>query len=402
MEERLDLYADIDETVAAINDFSGKEEGIRYREFCRQAKAIFQTLEHPFMLSTRPSPITLTHRVGIINFKRLLQLNPFVTLWQALAKQFHDPRLQQLFGRYSTYMGSSPYQAPATLMLIAHVEQAGVWKIEGGMYQLVEAMKKLAIKAGVNFRLGTGVKKISIKNRAIESIELDSGEIIETENVIFNGDHAALGHGLLGEEVKFDKYKTKQSQRSLSAITWSMSAKTSGFPLVHHNVFFGNNYQQEFENIFKRNKLPNSPTIYVCAQDRNDNNDQTTLDKERLFCLVNAPAVGDHQNFTEQMILDCQQEVFQFLSDCGLQIDFANEDCRITTPNQFEQFFPGTGGGLYGKASHGWLASFQRPGSATPIKGLYLAGGSVHPGAGIPMAATSGKLAADRLLQDQK
>lgn len=398
--DRLDLYADIDRTVDAIAAFSNPAEGERYREFCSSARKIYQSLEQPFILDSRPSPIQLTKRIGFTRPDKLLGLNPFVSMWQALAKHFTDPRLQQLFGRYATYMGSSPYQAPATLMLIAHVEQAGVWLVKDGMYRMIEAMTRLATNAGVQFCYNSEVQQIHVGNKQLQSVTLENGEQLQTNHVIFNGDHSALADGLLGNDVTCVSKGTPPAARSLSALTWSMSVTTRGFPLLRHNVFFSNDYASEFRNIFGELRLPCTPTVYVCAQDRNELNADESLEKERLFCLVNAPATGDNRKFSQHEIQQCQLRAFSLLERCGLHVNLNEQDTTITTPTEFNQLFPATGGALYGRASHGWLASFQRPGSRTPINGLYLAGGSVHPGAGVPMAATSGRLAAEALLED--
>ncbi|MCB1669676.1 MAG: NAD(P)-binding protein, partial [Pseudomonadales bacterium] len=133
--QRLDLYADPERSAEAIGAFAGPEEARRYRHFCGRARRVFKTLETPFIRAARPGPLTLTGRVLARGPGQLRNIRPFASLWRALGREFHDPRLQQLFGRYATYMGSSPFSAPATLMLIAHVEQAGVWTVEGGMYR---------------------------------------------------------------------------------------------------------------------------------------------------------------------------------------------------------------------------------------------------------------------------
>jgi 1-hydroxycarotenoid 3,4-desaturase len=118
------------------------------------------------------------------------------------------------------------------------------------------------------------------------------------------------------------------------------------------------------------------------------------------LCLVNAPPTADTRPITQTEIEACERQTFSFLERCGLRIHRRPETTVITTPTEFHRLFPGTGGALYGRASHGWQASFQRPGSRTKIPGLYLAGGSAHPGAGVPMAALSGRLAAATLLAD--
>ena len=123
-------------------------------------------------------------------------------------------------------------------------------------------------------------------------------------------------------------------------------------------------------------------------------------EKERLLLLVNAPAVGDRQDFTGSEGKECEQQTFSFLKQLGLSIDRSEGSYTRTTPADFNRLFPATGGALYGAASHGWMASFSRPSGKTRIPRLYLAGGSVHPGPGVPMAALSGWLAAAQLAED--
>ena len=146
--------------------------------------------------------------------------------------------------------------------------------------------------------------------------------------------------------------------------------------------------------------MPAEPTVYVCAQDRNDQGLAPDADGERLLCLINAPARGDHDDFDAEEIARCEQRCFQKLSACGLQLQRSPQHSQITTPTDFHRLFPATGGALYGRASHGWRASFIRPGARSRIPGLYLAGGSVHPGPGVPMAALSGHQAAASLRHD--
>ena len=124
---------------------------------------------------------------------------PWRTLWDALGGHFRDPRLRQLFARYATYVGSSPLSAPATLMLIAHVEQEGVWRVRGGMRRVADAIAALAAASGTQFRYGTGVARIDADGGRVRGVALDSGEFVAADAVVFNGDVSALGAGLLGD-----------------------------------------------------------------------------------------------------------------------------------------------------------------------------------------------------------
>ncbi len=399
-EERLDLFADPQRSAEAIGAFAGADEAAGYLKFCAAAKEVYETLEGPFMRNENPSPLSLIRHSGIKGLGRLSRIRPFDTLWKALGESFRDPRLRQLFGRYATYCGSSPFTAPATLMLVAHVEQAGVWLVEGGMFRIAEALEKLARARGASFRFGSPVREIVIGRQGVAGLELADGERLQADAVIVNADAAAVAQGLFGQAASAGAPKLPRKERSLSALTWAVHARTAGFPLLRHSVFFSDDYKAEFDDLFGRQRLPRKPTVYVCAQDRDEGTMSDPQGPERLLCLVNAPATGDVHDFSDSEIAPCQESAFRLLQRCGLEVDLRPETARATSPTEFERLFPGTGGALYGPATHGWRASFRRPGPRTKVPGLYLAGGSIHPGPGVPMAALSGRLAAQSVLTD--
>ena len=217
--------------------------------------------------------------------------------------------------------------------------------------------------------------------------------------VICNADVAALPAGLFGAAARGAVPARKPAARSLSAVTFAFKARRPDFPLLHHNVFFAADYKAEFDDIFSRGRLPQSPTVYVCAEDR-DGEGSERLPSERLFCIVNAPPTGDTNRFDQAEVTRCEARMFQTLEGCGLTVQRDPQAFRATTPTDFDRAFPATGGALYGTASHGWMASFRRPGVRSRVPGLYLCGGSVHPGPGLPMAALSGRMAASCAMQD--
>lgn len=399
-DRHFDLFADIDASADSIGVMAGAAEAQRYRRFCADARAIFQLLDNAFLRDARPTPLRLARRVGLGRLGALWGIHPFTSLWQELAKYFHHPRLRQLFARYATYVGCSPFAAPATLMLIAHVEQAGVWQIQGGMAALATALEALAGRLGVTFRYRCEVAAIDTENARVCGVSLAGGERVPAASVVANTDIAALSAGLLGRAAQRGVGGVAPRPRSLSAITWSMVAKARGFPLQHHSVFFGGDYLREFDELFQQRSVPHDPTVYVCALDRHESAGPPRA-SERLLCLVNAPAWDGTPQYDAGDLNDFTARMRRRLSHCGLELEYAADACVITSPAQFAALYPATGGALYGQAGHGWRASFSRAGSRTRLAGLYLAGGSVHPGPGLPMAALSGRLAAAALLADR-
>ena len=395
---RLDLYEDIDESIEAIRKFSDGKNADGYKAFCMRSKELYLALKDTFIAAEKPSPLGLVSRVGLAPFfGAMWETSPHRDLWRALDRYFSDPRLKQLFGRYSTYVGSSPLATPSILMLIAHVEQDGVWLLDGGMHSLAKALRNLGENLGVRYHFNAHVDRINCDQGKVTGLTVDEAEVSGLDAIVFNGDRSALATGLLGEQVADAVPLVKPSRRGLSAIIWCVRARTSGLPLSYHNVFFAEDYPKEFRHIFQKREIVESPTVYVCAQDRLP--DKNPDGSERLLILINAPADGDTVDITSGREDFYWNKATTVLRDCGLRLELDPMDRVMMSPATFSDLYPGTGGSLYGQASHGIFSPFLRPGSASPVDGLFLAGGSVHPGPGIPMATLSGRLAASALLK---
>jgi 1-hydroxycarotenoid 3,4-desaturase len=401
---RLDLFADPAASEDAIGAFAGAADARGYRAFRAEAERLFTALDRPFLHATRPGPLTLGWRMGLRGLGDYCTLRPYTSLWHALGGYFTDPRLRQLFARYATYCGASPMQCPATLMLIAHVEASGVWLIDGGMYRLALALEALGRQNGVRFRYRAPVRAILIDRGRAAGVMFEDGERIAASAVICNADPAAIAVGRFGAAVRHAVAPVPAAHRSLSAMVWTGHAQAAGFPLARHTVFFSDDYPAEFAAL-SAGRAAARPSVYVCAQDRSDSGDDDRRDAsaparpERVQIIVNAPPTGDGPDTSQEEIATWTRRMLEGVSQAGLSLDLAPSTV-MTTPHAFEALCPSTGGALYGRASHGWAASFRRQGSRTRIPGLYCAGGSTHPGAGVPMAALSGRLAVDCLLRD--
>ena len=392
---RFDLHADPEHTIEEVGDFSGAEQARQFKRFLRDGRRLYDALEDSFLTASRPSPPGLVMRMMQRNPAGLTTMRPFSSLWDVLGEYFPDPRLHQLFGRYATYCGSSPFQAPATLMMIADLEQQGVWMIDGGMIGLARAMAGLATSLGVEIRYETPVSEIIVANGRASGVRLETGETLEARAVLTNADPDALRAGMLGEAAARGAPPARGA-RGLSAIVWTATGRAEGFEPERHNVIFSRNYAAEFDALFGQGRLADDPTIYVCAQDRGAG---TAPDgPERFLILINAPSDGDQRTYPLQETDAWLDRMLQRLGACGLHLTL--HSVRTTAPDGFAARFPGSAGALYGRALHGWRAAFDRPGERTRLPGLYLAGGGTHPGAGIPTSMLSGRTAARSILAD--
>ncbi len=393
----LDLHADPAESANAVGDFAGRKAREEFVVFSKSTQRLFEAFNEPVILSEQPSLYVLGRTV-MSDARRLLPaMAPFKTLAGSLDHTFTDPRLRQLFGRYATYVGGSPFTSPALLSLIWNVESQGVWRIKGGMLNLAKALEKIATERGANFHYGTTVEQILTESGRVSGVVLENGDRIEGERVIFNGDPAALSRGLLGSAPRRAVTRKAITPRSLSAYVWAFAAKPSGVDLKHHNVFFGHKQANEFDAI-KRGEIPSDPTLYVCAQDRGNN--IVPPDKERFEIIMNGAPHHGPQKHSAREFEQCRTRTFRTLQKMNLNFDTTPDRLSLITPADFAARFSGSDGSLYGRSPHGMMATFQRPTARSRIKGLYLAGGGIHPGAGLPMASLSGQHAAAAIMTD--
>ena len=395
----LDLQTSLEASLVAIRDFSGRKSALEFEKFYRTTKSLFDVLESPIMNSPQVNVFEL-FAVAFKNFKSLAKfIINFNSLWGYLCAEFTDPRLRQLFARYATYVGSSPFQSPALLSLIWQAEARGIWTISGGMSQLPIALEQIAKRNGATFHYDSEVKKIEVNRGIVSGIINSSEEFKPADIILFNGDPAAINKGLLGSDVIKSIKKNSVSDRSLSAFVWSFLSNAKGKDLSFHNVFFNTNYRSEFLEISKGH-IPTKPSIYVCAQDRALSSKK--MSKERFEIIVNAaPVSGNSNRFNKIEIYErCKEITFETLRKRGLVFSSNPAKECLITPDEFGEIFPGSEGSLYGLSSSKKSSTFRRPGVKTNVQGLYLAGGGVHPGPGVPMALSPGKHAAEIILRD--
>lgn len=387
----LDLTDDQAMNEAAIAAFAGPREAAAFRRFAADARRLYEGFEAPMMEAAAPTFGALA--LHVLRHPSLIPaMTPHLTLAQALARRFADPRLRQLFGRYATYVGGAPGRSPALLSLIWDSEARGVWRVEGGIAALAAAMARLAEAHGAEFRLGAHVEEIETERGAATGLRLAGGERIAAKTILFNGDPAALRRGLLGPGAREAVTKPAVSPRSLSAHVWSFAAEPSRPDLAHHNVFFGPDPAREFGPI-EAGAMPEAPSLYVCAADRGEN--AAPAGPERFEIIMNgAPDEPGRAEERER----CRDLTFGTLARFGLTFSPAPGPESLTTPRDFAALFPGSDGSLYGRSPHGAMAAFARPTARSRVPGLFLCGGGTHPGAGVPMAARSGLRAAEAIL----
>lgn len=388
----LDLFPDREANMEAIRAFAGDREAQGFARFDARAKALYDAFEHPVMRAAKPD-LAVIARTTLRQPNLWPALFPGTTLDRWLGQFFRDPRLRQLFGRYATYVGGRPAHTPAVLALVWRAEAQGVWAVQDGVQALAAALARAAERLGVRFHYATKAHRITRQSGRVRLVETDQGHH-PADIVVFNGDPRALIDGQLGDAAQ--TALKPPGKPSLSAWVWSFAASPEGpraLDLIHHNLFFTSDPSAEFGPI-GQGLMPERPTLYLNAQDRELG---PTPDIERFQIIMNAPANAPAQPDEDR---SCHDRTFPALARMGLTFSPPPGPEALTRPSDLAQRFPASQGSIYGASPEGALAAFQRPVARTSLPGLYLAGGGVHPGAGVPMALLSGKQAALQALQD--
>ena len=329
-----------------------------------------------------------------------MRIDGFRSMQRAIESHVRSPHLRQMLGRFATYVGASPFLAPATLNVIAHVEMnEGVWYPEGGIYSVARGLTKLAEDLGVEIRTGLRVDAIDVSEGRAHSVRV-GGETLPASAVVANVDVATAYERLLPEEHRARLRKLTRAEPSCSGFVMLLGVRGNYPELAHHTIFFSSDYRREFEDVFRRGVPPTDPTVYVAVTSRRSPGD-APHGCENWFVMVNAPALGPQWDWSREAPR-YRDRVLNTLAARGLDIRGSIEAEHLLTPADIEQRTGARRGALYGISSNSPLAAFRRPHNRAPdVEGLFFAGGTTHPGGGVPMVMLSGKLAAGYVVEDE-
>ncbi|SLN31356.1 1-hydroxycarotenoid 3,4-desaturase CrtD [Roseisalinus antarcticus] len=390
----LDLFCDEARNEAAVGEVFGSTAAAEFAAFSARARRLFAAFDAPMMQAADPAQTALVAQV--LRQPRLIaDMAPLRSLASHLRTRFSEPKLAQLFARYATYVGGTPARTPALLSLIWEAEAQGVWAVRGGMAALARAIEALARQKGAVFHYDTRATRIVRQSGRAVAVETEDARHT-ADAILFNGDPRALATGLLGPAAANAVGTGGIEPRSLSAHVYAFAAEFRGPEMAYHNVFFGHDPIAEFAAL-EKGDVPDDATLYICAQDRLRGPVQGP---ERVEIIRNAPPLSDRPDSAEKEKALCQTLIFDRLDTFGLRPDPRPMPEALTIPREFDALFPASQGSLYGRSPQGLTAGLKRPRARTPLPGLYLCGGGAHPGAGVPMAALSGKHAAEAIRTD--
>jgi phytoene desaturase len=305
---------------------------------------------------------------------------------------FENKKLVQLFNRYATYNGSSPYKTPGIMSLIPHLEMYyGTFYPEGGMHSISQSLYKLALSIGVTFHLEEGVTQINTEGKNATGVATAQSDY-QADVVVSNMDIFSTYKRLLPKSNHPKKILEQERSSSALIFYWGIQGE---FPeLDLHNIFFSEDYAGEFAKLFDEKDLHEDPTIYVNITSKEDKND-APKGCENWFVMINAP--GNFGQDWEALKKKARKSILDKLSrilgrDIEPLIDFET----VLEPITIEEKTSSHRGSLYGTSSNSKFSAFLRHANfSSEYKGLYFCGGSVHPGGGIPLCLLSAKIMTD-------
>lgn len=380
-----DASGDIEKSIERISEFA-PEDAEAFRKYLASAEKKFNIAERSFLAKSLNEIKSWMKPSEIMDFFRIATVK---TLSKHNADSFKSEKLRQLFDRFATYNGSSPFKAPATFSLIAWAEFGlGAWYPRGGMYEISRALLKLAEEMGVRVYTKSEVVKTIIKDDMVMGVKTED-ETFGADIVVSNADAVEVHRSLLNVR----SYQDREPSCSGFVLLLGTNKRFDG--LAHHNIFFNEDYKSEFENIFKQKRPAEDPTIYVCAPARSDAS-VAPEGKDSLFVLVNAPYTTKRTDWQQEM-RPYRDFLITRLEEIGLEgISSSIEYEKMITPADFKLKFRTNRGSLYGIASHGLVSAFKRVhNKSLDFSNLYFVGGSAHPGGGIPLVLLSAKMTAE-------
>jgi phytoene desaturase len=385
---RLTAYANKEKFSKEVED-KLQIPGNSIMAYLRKSEHIYSTASHIFLENSLHKVKTWLTKSVAKAIPEIPSLGLFETMHQRNARLLNDPRLIQLFDRYATYNGSDPYQAPGILTSIPHLEfNVGTFFPQGGMHSITEALYKLALDLGVQFRFKTRVLEIITENKRAKGVKTEN-DVVKADVVISNMDIYPTYQRLLPKARAPKKILSQERSSSALIFYWGIKKEFPGLDL--HNIFFAKDYQQEFTALFKTQTVHNDPTVYINITSKYCPTDAPS-GCENWFVMINVPAnIGQDW---DALISGARRNIIEKLNRLlNIDIELLIESEDVLDPRAIESRTSSYQGSLYGTSSNNKFAAFLRhPNFSSEFKNLFFCGGSAHPGGGIPLCLQSGRI----------
>jgi diapolycopene oxygenase len=403
---RLDLVADLERMKSKLSDFSNLSQVAEgYEKFMKISERLHTVSDRFFFwknVGSISDTLDMRNTFNLSVLGDLLSLRMGRTVAGTVRSCVKDHRVAQMIDHFTQYVGSSPAASPAVLCGIANMQtEEGIWYPVGGTRAVPLALEKLAKELGVEFITGKHVDQICENGGQVNGVQLVSGEHLPASAVISNSDSVRMHRELLNEKIARKFLKRRKYEPACSGVVLYLGLKEKYDQLLHHNFVFSKDPEIEFDEIYRQGIPAADPSCYVCAPSCSEPS-VAPDGGESLYILVHTPYLRKNHQWTK-MLPDYRKTILQKLADTAGMHDIESRIVteNVLTPQDIQDRYHVLDGAIYGLASHGRFFGAFKPGNRSlDVDGLYLAGGSAHPGPGMPMVMMSGWIAADTLDQD--
>jgi phytoene desaturase len=385
-------YSDHDELRDELCDVFGKSEADGFQRAMEYGK-LFYGLSNQTFLESEFRLRNFVTTEGLRNAGKFISGS---SMNDVSNKFFRNPKLKQLFNRFATYNGSSPYLAPQFFSIIPYTEHTfGPWYVKGGIYRIAAALEKLCSEFTIPINYGQELKKAEGLNDKV--VRLTFKDSAGTESEVTDFDHAVLNFTSL-EDAMPDWY-FKNDDWSSSGFILFAGMRNNINDLAHHNIFFSENYENEFIDIFEKRIPAKDMTVYVSISKKDDVNDAPT-NCENWFILVNVPYLNDTSEWLPDKRKEYAKNVLNKLNSFSYVFEGNLRDyiqfMEVFTPLEFKEKYGSEFGSLYGLSSNSLYTLMRRPKNrSSKFSNLYFAGGNSHPGGGVPLCFISGRIVSE-------
>jgi len=377
---------------AAFQEAMGGNAGSKWTRFHDRAERMWAAARTPFVESPLAGPSALAS-LAVRRPADMWRIAPWRTLRNVGRASFDDPRQVLFLDRYATYTGSDPRRAPAVLSVVPYVEHTfRGWYVDGGLRRIAEVVRERAEQRRVRILTGTEAVRISTGDERVSGVELSDGQRLDADIVVSDVDARVLYEQLLPRPELLRP--VQRATASLSGFVLMLGLRGQQ-RMPHHSVLFGSDYDAEMDAVFGPEARPvDDPTIYISAPP-----DAAPEGDEAWFVLVNAPRHGAGPGCVDWdapgVAAAYAEKILDLLAARGHDVRDRLLFAEHRTPADLERDTNSPGGAIYGTSSNGWRAAFLRPANRSAVSGLFLVGGSAHPGGGLPMVLMSAAITAD-------
>ena len=385
---KLNAYSEKSKFINEINKVLGVKEST-VSTYLLKAKKKYDLTKRMFLEQSLHKLKTYLSKDLLIGLCNVFSFQINKTLNQVNELELKEPHLVQLFNRFATYNGSSPYKTPGMMTLVQHLEQEyGTFVSDKGMQNITNSLYNLALRQGVDFKFNNYVSEILVSNKIATGIKVGD-KTYESDIIISNMDVVPTYRNLLKNHYQPEKILNQERSSSALIFYWGVKKEFKNLDL--HNIFFSKDYKNEFQTIFEKNTISDDPTIYINITSKDVKGD-APINCENWFVMINSPndSGQDWDNMIDQVKSNVIKKINKILK---VNIQDFIECEKVYTPKTIESNTQSYMGSLYGSSSNNLMSAFLRhPNFSNKILNLYFCGGSVHPGGGIPLCLLSAKI----------